>query len=200
MEMQPPRVFPSSHSPSPMASSTAITTPERAQGRLDEALYIAAALGHVNVVKNMLEEGRADPTAYGNRSLCWAAVGAYFRVVEALLADGRADPRADGSAALRIGAGLGYTGVVEALLADGRADPAARNSAALRAAASGGHAGIVRTLLADGRANPAVAAAEAAHAARYGFDPAGEVLRCVLRWQRWLRRRHWLRAAVAGGG
>jgi hypothetical protein len=68
--MQPPRVFPWSHSPSPMASSTAIATPKREQGRLDEALYIAADMGNVNVIKTMLEEGRADPTAYGNRSLC----------------------------------------------------------------------------------------------------------------------------------
>jgi hypothetical protein len=83
------------------------------------------------------------------------------------------------------------------LIADGRADPAARNSYALRIAAERRYSDVVLTLLWDGRADIAAAWAGVlpGSPAGYGTDTR-RIMRFLPRWQRWLRRRAFLRAGA----
>lgn len=58
------------------------------------ALRLAAARGHADIVKMLLEDGRADPTICNSDALSWAAIYGHQHVIDLLLADGRVDPNA----------------------------------------------------------------------------------------------------------
>lgn len=53
------------------------------------AIQIACIYGHTEVVKILLEDGRADPTATNNNAINWASRQGHTQVVENLLKDGR---------------------------------------------------------------------------------------------------------------
>jgi hypothetical protein len=67
---------------------------------------------------------------------------------------------------------------------------------ALDCAVRCGHLDIVASLLADGRACQAAAIGRALAVVPPDNDI---VLGCILRWQRWLRRRNWSRAGARCG-
>jgi hypothetical protein len=126
-----------------------------------------------------------------DETLLYASFEGDLHAVSCLLADGRANPAAWDSAALRFAVFRKFTGVVQALLVDGRADPAAWDGFALDFAARCGQLEIVASLLACGRACQAAAMARALAVAE-----SNDVRGCILGWQRWLRRRNWLRACA----
>ena len=158
-----------------------------------DAFLHAAWNGRRGAVIALLADSRVDPADGDSEALVVAACRRHVGVVRALLADGRADPAARDSEALVRASCDGITDIVRALLADGRADPSARNNGALAHAARGGHIDVLGSLLADGSVEPAgiVVAADARNRV--------EVLRCIRRWEPWLRRRRWLRAAAGTG-
>jgi ankyrin repeat protein len=102
--------------------------------------------GHIEVVKLLLLDGKADSTADNSYCLREASENGHTEVVKLLLSDGRADPTANNSYCLRWASKNGHTEVVALLLADGRADPTANNSNCLRWAAQNGHTEIVNLI------------------------------------------------------
>lgn len=87
----------------------------------------AAANGHVEVVRALLEDGRANPAAHESVALTRAALRGHAEVVSLLLKDQRADPTAEDNATVRWAAESGRTEVVRLLLRDPRVDPSAKN-------------------------------------------------------------------------
>lgn len=59
---------------------------------LDTALWRAAYRGHAEIVKMLLEDGRANPAAYNNKALDLALTIGNVECITLLLDDGRADP------------------------------------------------------------------------------------------------------------
>jgi hypothetical protein len=154
------------------------------------AMFDAESKGHTEVVRVLLEDGRADPAWNDNQVLRTAIVRDRVAIVRLLLADGRADPGTGCSYPLRLAALSRRHEVLQLLLEDGRADPAAFDSAALVASAYGGYIDgdfghTVRLLLADGRA-------DVFQVGRCDPDlvPMIRAARC------WRRRRPWLRAVA----
>jgi ankyrin repeat protein len=137
--------------------------------QLDTALTSAAAMGHVEVVKRLLQEKPElnlfglvpDRPRHGKRTALQAAAErGHFEVVEALIKD-KADVNAaaaesSGRTALQAAAGGGHFAIVERLLqagADVNAHAALEHGrTALQAAAEGGYTAIVEYLLQENAA------------------------------------------------
>lgn len=60
----------------------------------DELLYLAAANGHTDIVRLLLEEGEAEPSVRNSMSIRLASENGHAEIVHLLLVDGRADPTA----------------------------------------------------------------------------------------------------------
>ncbi len=128
---------------------------------LTSLLVHACKQAHVESVRFLLAEGRADPTVDDSNVLYDACRKGHLNIVKALLADGRADPTEDESIALREAAKAGQDHEVGQLLEDSRADPQACAGEALRKAAAAGHDRVVELLLKDSRADPGACDGEA---------------------------------------
>jgi hypothetical protein len=164
------------------ASGDAVRTADvlRHFGRApDELRSIAAALttaaasssaGHTEVIRVLLEDGRADPTPL----LAPAVFGGNEARVRLLLTDGHADPATNNSYALRVAAVSAHHTILQLLLEDGRADPS-----------------VALDLLLLFCEDPAFRRA----AGRIMQN--APAIRAALRWR---RRRTWVRAVVAGPG
>jgi hypothetical protein len=153
---------------------------------LNAALVVAAhseSVGHTEVVRVLLADGRADPAWQRGRALLYAVFQGPLDTVRLLLADARVDPRMDGSIPLCAAAKCLRYDVVQRLLDDGRADPAALFLDMVAPLDTT----ISRLLLADGRV-------DVCFVARH-FEPIPPVLRAALCWR---RRRSWLRALAVG--
>jgi ankyrin repeat protein len=124
-------------------------------GNLNDALWLAAAYGHVDVVDYFLRHAMFDPSADDNRAIQQAAANGHLAVVDRLLLDVRVDPSADDNYAVRRAAARGHLAVFERLLQDKRVDPSADNNYAVRCAAWNGHLAVVERLLQDERVDPA---------------------------------------------
>lgn len=83
-----------------------------------DALAWASGLGHVDVVKALLADGRVHPTHNDNVAIRSASHWGRVQVVRVLLADPRADPV--GSRSLRYAGYRDHADVARVLLADGR--------------------------------------------------------------------------------
>lgn len=68
--------------------------------------------GHINIVKLLLKDGRADPTKDNSICLSLSAMEGYIDIVKLLLEDGRADSCAYYSDCLRVSADFGRTEIV----------------------------------------------------------------------------------------
>lgn len=77
------------------------------------ALQLAAANGHIDVVKYLLEKG-SDPTANYSFGLRWAARQGYYDIAKILLEAG-ADPNAVGNYALKMAINYGHKNIVKLL-------------------------------------------------------------------------------------
>ncbi|KAK7066471.1 hypothetical protein SK128_007029 [Halocaridina rubra] len=119
-------------------------------------LILAAANGHVELVRELLEQG-AEPNATrhtGTGALFFAAQGGFLDIVNLLLDHGGKINQAskDGGTALIVAAQCGHWDVVQELLRRG-ADPHSAmkdRATAVFVAAQNGHTSVVRTLLAAG--------------------------------------------------
>ena len=108
------------------------------------ALRSAASRGHVEVVRLLLSDGRADPRAEDSLSLRYAAGNGYVEVVRLLLLDGRADPAALDSDALRNAAKNKRVEVLKLLL-DKKIEKGILNEVVL-SALDAGHLEVVEIL------------------------------------------------------
>ena len=89
----------------------------------DYAIRTACAQGHTNVVKILLDDGRADPACKYNLCIQTASLHGHADVVKLLLADQRVNPEDRMSRSLRLASLYRRPEVVRLLLDDGRADP-----------------------------------------------------------------------------
>ncbi|KAJ3010639.1 UNVERIFIED_CONTAM: hypothetical protein HDU68_002043, partial [Siphonaria sp. JEL0065] len=134
-------------------------------------IYEAAANGHVQVLKLVLEDGRADPGNTDNADcIHMASEGKHIEVVRLLLDDGRADPSENENAAVIAACSKGSLDLVQLLLADARVDPSANDNEAINVACKGGYLEIVNELLLDPRVDPETATWESSiqNASRFG--------------------------------
>lgn len=128
--------------------------PAHVSTTMHEAIRIAAAHKHFNIVTTLLSDSRIDPAANNNALMRWAATNGYLEAVETLLKDKRVDPAATSNEAIRLAAAWGHFQIVKTLLKDPRIDPAAEDNQAIRSAAKNGHAAVVKLLLTDPRIDP----------------------------------------------
>lgn len=117
-------------------------------GMGQRAIRDAAAAGHVDIVRLLLEKPTVDPRTHGDYPLRAACAQGHLAVVEALLTDGRADPTSQNCHALRLAAAYGHVSVVERILSGGRRIPKSGGGCALEAAAHAGHLTVLERLLA----------------------------------------------------
>lgn len=120
----------------------------------NEPIQRACRQGYTEIVKVLLEDGRADPTFGDNEAIRNACYNNHIDVVRVLLQDGRADPASRNGFCIGFASRYGFLSVVKALLQDGRADPAADDNYALKWASKNGHTKVVEALLEDGRVDP----------------------------------------------
>jgi ankyrin repeat protein len=118
-------------------------------GKFGSALQAASALGHLEVVRLLLDHG-ADANAQGGfycNALLAALVGGQLEVVRLLLSHG-ADANAQGGYALHAASGKGHLEVAQLLLDHGADVNAQReDGSVLQAASIEGHLEVVRLLL-----------------------------------------------------
>lgn len=110
------------------------------------ALLRACSSGNVQVVRLLLEDGRANPGSTASSSLVYSSSKGYVELVRLLLGDKRTDPRAQDSIALLYASTFGHAEVVKLLLEDGRVDSQANNNLALTRASEKGHTEVVHLL------------------------------------------------------
>ena len=77
---------------------------------LTSALAESSDQGHLEIVRLLLQDGRADPSAFVSEALRYASLYGHSEVVRLLLQDGRADPSAYESEALRYASDRGHLG------------------------------------------------------------------------------------------
>lgn len=119
------------------------------------ALRNASRSGHAEMVRYLLQPGRADPAANDSEALriacmeskknvnkyriTWSAginPNGHAEVVSILLSDGRADPSARENFCIRAACALGHLDIVKLLLNDPRVDPSERNNWCINVASS----------------------------------------------------------------
>jgi len=120
--------------------------------------YDVVERGHIDILRRLLQDGRADPAANNNLALRNAMGPSYNpgdpQIVLLLAQDSRVDPTIDRNRPLRWVAERGSAEIVRLLLANPRVDPTANNSEALVKALNKAHFDIVTLLLEDGRVDP----------------------------------------------
>jgi hypothetical protein len=142
----------------------------RGCGNLNDALWRAAANGHVDVVDCLLRHAMFDPSAFGNLAIRRAAANGHLAVVERLLQDKRVDPSASNNYAVGEAARCGQLAIVERLLRDERVDATAHDNYAVAWAARNGHHAVVERLLEDDRVDVAVALQHSWYVHRKRFE------------------------------
>ena len=118
-----------------------------------DAIMVASAYGHANIVKILLADSRIDPSACDNESVIIASMCGHTDIVKLLLADPRVDPSINNEPIIEAASG-GHTDIVKLLLKDPRVDPSFNNNYAIRSASRNGYYKIVKLLLKDPRINP----------------------------------------------
>ena len=108
----------------------------------------SAQYGHDKVVKLLLEDGRANPTADANYAITVSARYGHFEVVKLLLEDGRANPAADSNYAISASVQNMHLDVVKLLLKDERVDPTVVDNYAFTYTGNG-HLKVVNVLTAS---------------------------------------------------
>lgn len=95
-------------------------------------ITLAAKLGHIDIIKILLEDPRVDPAIAYNMPCKVASDYGHVAIVDILLKDPRVDPSDNGNIAIIIAASKGHIEVVERLLEDPRVDPSDCNNQAIR--------------------------------------------------------------------
>jgi ankyrin repeat protein len=123
------------------------------------AVISAALRNYTDILKVLLDDGRADPRwadpRYGLRVAFELAVFKKLgKVLRLLIADGRADPASHENEPIRYAARFGHTEIVRLLLADPRVNAGDWNNEPICTAAVNGYVDVVRLLLDNKRVDP----------------------------------------------
>ena len=84
------------------------------------ALILACKGGHLNVVRELLKDGRVDPSASYNTAIISASKNGYLEIVKELMKNERVDPSAEYNRALRYAINNRHIDIVIELLKDPR--------------------------------------------------------------------------------
>ena len=109
-------------------------------------LRFAAENGHHEVLKILLNNKNADPSAVQNYAIRKASENGHHEIVKLLLEDGRANPSDIQNYAIRKASENGHHEIVKLLLEDGRSDPSDVQNYAIRKASENGHDKVVNIL------------------------------------------------------
>jgi ankyrin repeat protein len=114
----------------------------------NKAFWSACAMGHVEMVKFLLNDKRVYPSASRNAAFIIAAERGHLEVVKLLLADIRVNPADNHNAAINSAVRNGHYEIVKLLVADKRVDPSDNNNLATRRASEKGNVEILQLLFA----------------------------------------------------
>lgn len=131
-----------------------LSNPKITQKSLDVSMVNASSKGHIEVVRFLLMNRRADPLFENNHAFIKAVMNGHTEIVKIFLEDRRAQPHARNNAAIREACILGYVEIVRLLLNDPRVDPMVENYSPLFEAFNHSHLEIIEILLADPRVDP----------------------------------------------
>jgi len=123
----------------------------------NEAIKVAAELGHMNIVEILIKDPRVNPAGQTNYAIRWAAKNGHTNTVVVLMNDTRVNPADMHNWAITLAAYSGHTNTVATLMKDTRVNPADQNNDAIRWAAHYGHTNTVKVLLNDNRVDPKIA-------------------------------------------
>ncbi|KAI8909521.1 ankyrin repeat-containing domain protein [Gorgonomyces haynaldii] len=120
------------------------------------SFVMACSHGHLEIIRLLVRERRADVTENDCMGLRAAAMMGHASVVQYLLKQPGVDPRVHRNDAIISACVNGHLEVVEALLSDWRVDPSAEMQQALRVSAANGFTAVVDRLLKDERVDPSI--------------------------------------------
>lgn len=123
---------------------------------LNECLVSSCMFDCKDVVKLLLEDGRANPTYRGSVCLRGASKKGKVDIVRLLLVDGRANPDVFLSDCVQNACSGDYLKVADIFLDDGRIDPSIFDNYLLCQACFGKHLNLFKRLLKDKRVDPTV--------------------------------------------
>jgi hypothetical protein len=86
----------------------------------ESAIWSVCQYGFTEIVKILLEDGRADPRVKNSVTMYWALNNLYTDIIKLLIKDGRADPSIDKNGALDWAADEGHVNIIKQLLKDQR--------------------------------------------------------------------------------
>ncbi|KAJ3233676.1 hypothetical protein HDU81_002061 [Chytriomyces hyalinus] len=145
-----------------------------ANADLTHLIETATQFGHVELVRQLLVDGRPDPSINDGAPLREAASAGNMALVALLLQDPRVHPNPSSQLikpAIFEATRNGHEHVVKLLLADPRTDPSLTNWSTLIRAVHDRRIGIVNILLADSRVDPAASESAALRIACSGANP-----------------------------
>ena len=123
----------------------------RPQDKQGYAVFWAVQNDYLDVLHDLLKDGRADPEQYYGLPFLVAVSANNVGMVEALLRDGRVDPGKSDNLALIRASEWNYVSIVKLLLESTRVDPSAMDYESVNVATRQGNATVLRYLLADPR-------------------------------------------------
>ncbi|KAJ3224723.1 hypothetical protein HDU81_008371 [Chytriomyces hyalinus] len=150
---------------------------------LGPLIETATQFGHAALVKQLLSDGRSDPTINDGAPLRKACSSGNIEIVALLLLDSRVHPNPTSPStkpAIVEAASRGHDAIVKLLLADARTDPSLPNWSALEQAVQDRRLGIVQILLKDDRVDPAANDCEVLHIACSSWNPDEELVSLLI--------------------
>ncbi|KAI8832146.1 hypothetical protein BJ741DRAFT_615505 [Chytriomyces cf. hyalinus JEL632] len=154
-----------------------------ASADLTHLIESATQFGHVDLVRQLLSDGRSDPSINDGAPLREAASTGNIDLVALLLQDTRVHPNPSWQLikpAIFEATRHGHEHVVKMLLADPRTDPSLPNWSTLVRAVHDRRIGIVNVLLGDARVDPAANESAALRIACSGSNPNEDLVRVLM--------------------
>jgi ankyrin repeat protein len=113
----------------------------------DQKLRCASRNGHLETVKYLVEECKADPTAQNNTAVVYTSQNGHLETVKYLVEECKAYPTAQNNIAVIRASWNGHLETVKYLVEECKADPTARDNTAVVYASKNGHLETVKWLV-----------------------------------------------------
>lgn len=122
----------------------------------NEAIRASSTLGHMELVKILLQHPRVNPGDRGNSAIIGASSAGHEKIVRLLLKDPRVNPGDQHNVAICQAAKNGHVEVIRILMADPRVNPGDPGLMAILQAFEGDKVEVLRLFLDDPRVDPCV--------------------------------------------
>ncbi|PRP77640.1 ankyrin repeat domain-containing protein 44 [Planoprotostelium fungivorum] len=127
--------------------------PDWSEQQANRIMWCAAASGHTDMIRYLLDNTKVNPAASDNQALKFCVANGHVEATKLLLSDPRVDP-SDGNFVPKYVASSGSPELLELIIRDERVDPTQDESAVLTVAIVKEQTENVRVLLKDGRVDP----------------------------------------------